>query len=221
MTPITHLLASWSVADALRLKGRDQVLLTWCGVLPDADGLGLLIDGGNRLLGRSDIWHYYSVYHHSPLHGLFAAVAIPLAMCLFAANRVRVFTVGFLAVHLHFLCDIVGSRGPSANDLWPLPYFAPFSQEWTIRWAGQWRLDGWFNVVFTLVLMGFALYRAIHSGYSPVSVFSTELDRVFAKKIRDYWSVIVPRCRASQRGRLRCRPSSRHDPFRSGDRGRR
>jgi hypothetical protein len=45
MSSITHLLASWSLADGSRLRARDLTLATWCGVLPDADGLGRLAEG--------------------------------------------------------------------------------------------------------------------------------------------------------------------------------
>ena len=81
MSPITHLLASWTLADISGLRRRDATLATWCGVLPDADGLGVLIDGANHLLGRPDNW-FYGRFHHLLLHGLFAGIAIPLALCL-------------------------------------------------------------------------------------------------------------------------------------------
>jgi inner membrane protein len=186
MSPITHFLASWSLADALRLRTRDRALATWCGVLPDADGLGLLLDGINRLLGGPGSG-YYGEYHRAVLHGIFAAVAVPLALSFFAARRLRMFAVGLLAMHLHFLSDVVGSRGPGADDLWPLPYLAPFSQRLTIQWSGQWPLDAWPNILFTLLLIAFAFYRAIGAGYSPVGVFSDRADRVFVETVRNRW----------------------------------
>ena len=186
MSPITHFLASWSLADGLRLRARDRALATWCGVLPDADGLGVLLDGANRLLGRAGSW-YYGEYHHAVLHGVFAAVAIPLVLSFFAANRLRMFAVGVLAAHLHFLCDVVGSRGRGADDLWPLPYLAPFSQCLTIQWSGQWPLDAWRNIGFTLLLIAFAFFRAIGAGHSPVGVFGAGADRAFVETIRNRW----------------------------------
>jgi hypothetical protein len=155
--------------------------VTWCGVLPDADGLGLLVDGANRLLGRPGSW-YYGEYHHALLHGLFAA------------HRLRMFVVGLLAAHLHFLCDIVGSRGPGPDDLWPLPYLAPFSERWTVQWAGQWPLNAWPNVVLTLALIAYAFFRASRSGYSPVGLISANADRVFVETVR-------ARSRRAKRGR--------------------
>jgi LexA-binding, inner membrane-associated putative hydrolase len=189
MSPITHLLASWSMADMLRLRARDLTLSTLCGILPDADGLGLVVDGANRVLGRPDAW-YYDRYHHAILHGLPAAVAIPLALSLFAVRRSRMFVVGLVAVHLHFLCDVLGSRGPGADDIWPLPYLAPFSDRLTIRWSGQWPLTAWPNVVFTISLLGFAFFRAIASGYSPLGVFSSRADRAFVTTVRHRWDRI-------------------------------
>ncbi|MDH4265583.1 MAG: metal-dependent hydrolase [Deltaproteobacteria bacterium] len=186
MNPITHFLASWSLADALRLRARDRALATWCGVLPDADGLGVLLDGANRLLGRAGSW-YYGDYHHAVLHGVFAAVVIPVVMSFFAAQRLRMFAVGVLAVHFHFLCDVVGSRGAGADDFWPLSYLAPFSQRLTIQWSGQWSLNAWPNIVFTLLFIAFAFFRAIRAGYSPIGVFGAGADRVFVETVRNRW----------------------------------
>ena len=186
MSPITHFLASWSLADALRLRARDLALATWCGVLPDVDGLGVLADGVNRLLGRPSSW-YYGQYHHALLHNIFAAVAIPLVLSIFAANRLRMFILGLVAVHLHLLCDVVGSRGPGADDFWPLPYLAPFSEHGTIQWPGQWPLNAWPNIVFTVLLVFYVLFRSVGSGYSPVGVFNTGADRAFVRAVRTRW----------------------------------
>ena len=191
MTPVTHFLASWAVADTLGLRTRDLTLATLCGILPDADGLGLLVDGVDRVLGRPDSW-YYGQYHHALLHGLPAAVAIPLALSFFAVRRVRLFVIGLVVAHVHFLCDVVGSRGPGADDIWPLPYLAPLSDRLTMHWSGQWPLNAWPNIVFTLFLIGFAFFRAIVSGYSPVGVFSTGADRAFVKTVRNRWRTFRP-----------------------------
>ena len=190
MSPITHFLASWSLADALRLRARDLALATWCGVLPDADGLGALADAVNRLLGRPDSW-YYGQYHHALFHNLFAAVAIPLVLSIFAVNRLRFFVLGLFGVHLHFLCDVIGSRGPGADDIWPLPYFAPFSERATIQWPGQWPLNAWPNIVFTALLIFYVLFGSVRSGYSPVGIFSTRADRAFVRAVRNRWRALT------------------------------
>ena len=190
MSPITHFLASWSLADALRLRARDLALATWCGVLPDADGLGVLADGVNWLLGRPSSW-YYGQYHHTLLHNILAAVAIPLVLSIFATNRLRMFVLGIVTLHLHFLCDIVGSRGPGAHDFWSIPYLAPFSEYGTIQWPGQWPLNAWSNIVFTVLLIFYVLFRSIRSGYSPVGFFSTGADRAFVRAVRTRWRAFM------------------------------
>jgi hypothetical protein len=90
-------------------------------------------------------------------------------------------------VHLHFLCDVVGSGGPGADDLWPLPYLAPLSERWTLQWHGQWRLDAWPNILFTVFLLAFAFFRAMEGGYSPVSVFSRRADLMFVQAVQKSW----------------------------------
>ena len=44
MSPLTHLVGSWLVAVATTNNPRDRKLVTWAGVLPDADGLGMIPD---------------------------------------------------------------------------------------------------------------------------------------------------------------------------------
>ena len=184
MHPITHFLASWTVGDLTLEDSRDRTLVTLCGIAPDLDGLGVVVEEVNRLLGRPSTW-YFGEYHHALLHGLPAALALPSVFALFARNRLRTFLVGVLVVHLHYLCDLIGSRGPAADDIWPIAYLAPLSDRWTLQWPGQWPLNAWPNVLFTTCMIGYALYRAVQSGYSPVSVLSTAADRVFVETVRN------------------------------------
>jgi membrane-bound metal-dependent hydrolase YbcI (DUF457 family) len=171
MSPITHFLGSWAISDATGLAHRDRNLVVWCGLLPDLDGAGIVVDMANRLLfGTETFW--YGRFHHSVLHGLPGAIAIVLVVSAFATRRVHVFLWGFAIVHLHILCDLVGSRGPTPFDVWPIYYLGPFSNELTIRWAGQWQLNAWPNVAATLLLIGYILYRMVSAGRSPVSMFS-------------------------------------------------
>ena len=44
MSPITHLLISWSVANTSKIDRRERALVTLAGILPDIDGAGLLSD---------------------------------------------------------------------------------------------------------------------------------------------------------------------------------
>jgi hypothetical protein len=97
------------------------------------------------------------------------------------------FLLGLVAVHLHLLCDVVGSHGAGADDFWPLSYLAPFSEHGTIQWPGQWPLNAWPNIVVTVLLIFYVLFRSVRSGYSPVSVFSTGADRAFVRAVRNRW----------------------------------
>jgi hypothetical protein len=190
MNPITHLLASWSLAEASDLEHSDRTLITWCGVLPDLDGLGAAVDFGNRILGRPESF-WYGQYHHALLHGAFGAVLIAATLAARASRRGRVFLFGIAAVHLHLLCDFVGSRGRDAADIWPIRYLSPFSERLSIFWSGQWELNAWPNISFTLALLGFTFYRAVSVGHSPVSLFSSRANEAFVGTVRARWHRIA------------------------------
>ena len=185
MAPPTHLLAAWAIADSFGLAPRDRNLVTWCGLLPDLDGLGLGMDLANDLLGRPET-AYYHLYHHSLLHGILAAVLLPGLAALFAGKRLKVLALALVTFHLHLLADLLGSRGPAPTDLWSIPYLAPFSSRWTFVWAGQWRLDSWQNFIITMALLAFTLARALRRGYSPVSVFNIQADQTFVRILRGW-----------------------------------
>lgn len=189
MNPITHLLASWSLAEASDLDLEDRNLVAWCGVLPDLDGLGAIVDLGNRVLGRPESF-WYGQFHHSLLHGLFGAVLISTILATGASRRGRVFLVGFGVVHFHLLCDLVGSRGPDSADIWPISYASPFSERLGVSWSGQWALNAWPNIVFTVALLSFAFYRAVTVSRSPVSLFSRKGNDVFVGTVRARWQGI-------------------------------
>ena len=189
MTPTTHLLASWVIAGSFKLERRDRNLVTWCGLLPDLDGLGLAVDLANDLLGRPET-AYYHVYHHNLLHGVAAALLLPALAALGARRRWMVFALGLVVVHLHFVCDLLGSRGPALTDLWSVPYLAPFSPRWTWLWHGQWRLDGWQNFVITAALLAITLWRAVRNGWSPVSLFNQRADAAVVRVLRRWWKSV-------------------------------
>jgi hypothetical protein len=89
--------------------------------------------------------------------------------------------------HLHLLCDLLGSRGPSPSDLWPICYGEPLFRHPVWFWKGQWKLDGWQNLSVFMVIFGAALWVAIKRGYSFVEVFSQRADAVVVSVLRK-WS---------------------------------
>lgn len=185
MNPETHLLASWVIGAKATDNSRDCRLVALAGIVPDADGLGLLVDGLTRALGWKKTF-FYEHYHHYLLHGAFGAIVITALLVLFAQRKWRVALLCLLVIHLHLLCDFVGSRGPDPVDLWPIFYFGPFDKDPMWLWKGQWRLDAWPNRVVSLILLGWAFWLAVERGYSFVGVFSRRADRVFVGVLRKW-----------------------------------
>ena len=125
MSPETHLLASWIIAAKTTRNSRDCRLVALAGFVPDADGLGLLVDFFHRIIGGKQTF-YYETYHHYLLHGIFGGMLVACLMACLARDKRRVALLALLVFHLHLLCDLVGSRGPKPDDLWPLFYLGPF-----------------------------------------------------------------------------------------------
>jgi inner membrane protein len=88
VAPETHLLASWIIAAKTATKPRDCRLVTLAGILPDADGLGLIVDLlSGRLGGRETC--LYERYHHYLLHGTLGGLLITVLLVCFARERWR------------------------------------------------------------------------------------------------------------------------------------
>jgi hypothetical protein len=119
-------------------------------------------------------------------HGLAAAVVIAAVAGALGVRRLWVAFWAFISVHLHFLCDILGSRGTTADDIWGIYYFAPFTTAYEWSWSGQWPLVGWQNMAITAVLLGIVMRRATRLGYSPVGLLSERGDAVFVATLRGW-----------------------------------
>jgi hypothetical protein len=153
--------------------------------VPDADGLGLIVD---LFTGRTMLYHQY---HHFLLHGAFGALLVAGLFSLLARDRWRVFLLTLCVFHLHILCDFVGSRGPDRVDLWPIYYFGPFTRESVWLWKGQWALDAWQNRVFGVVVLAIALWLPLRLGHSVVGVFIPKADAVFVSILRKWHGSIA------------------------------
>src|SRR3990172_2420889 len=135
MSPITHLLTGWLVANSSRRFGRkERIMVTAAGLIPDVDGFGVIAEALTRNGDKPLLWwsNYHHVLGHNLLFGLFVTL---VAFLLTARNRV-VAALVFVSFHLHLLGDFVGARGPG-DDLWVVPYFLPFSPH-EFSWSGQW-----------------------------------------------------------------------------------
>ena len=181
MSPGAHLLASWLVPYPFQLPQRARRAVALAGIAPDLDGAGWVVDKVSAWAGAGT--DYYAQYHHVIAHNLLAALVISLAASLLAARRrFAVFVLSLAVVHLHFLCDVLGSRGPDGYQ-WPIPYLSPFSQQRQWAWSGQWELNAWQNVVITCSLLILAIFLSWRRRYSFVEVISATLDREFFKML--------------------------------------
>ena len=181
MSPITHLLSGWVLANAVpSLAPRDRALITLASVVPDIDGLGAIPDLLTRNSAHPLDW--FSRYHHQ-LHTLAFAIAVT-ALALVIANRTWL-TSGLvlLSFHLHLFEDLIGARGPDGYQ-WPIPYLKPFSSTLKLSWSGQWALNAWPNFAITIVLLGITFWLASCKGFSPLEMISHRADRAFVTAVQ-------------------------------------
>ena len=88
MSPITHFLASWTLAESCTQDRRERLWICLAGLAPDLDGLGLAVDVANDALGRvASQW--YAVYHHFLFHGLFGALVVMAIARMAGIHRLR------------------------------------------------------------------------------------------------------------------------------------
>ncbi|MDR1889247.1 MAG: metal-dependent hydrolase [Zoogloeaceae bacterium] len=183
MSPITHFMAGWVGFEAILRNRRDRAIVCLAGLAPDLDGAGILIDLFNQLAGWPET-NFYQAWHRLYGHGITAALVFALIAALLAHDRLRVAAAAFINVHLHFLCDLLGSRGSTPDDLWGLYYLGPWNAHTEIVWRGQWELVSWQNMLISIVLMGILLERASRKGYSPLGLVSQRADRGFVDVLR-------------------------------------
>ena len=182
MNPITHFVMGWAVANSAPSLGkRDRALVTWAGVVPDVDGLGIVAEFTTRHSAHPLNW--WTEYHHVLGHNVGFAVVVTAVAAAFARSKPKVALLAFLSFHLHLVGDLVGARGPD-GDQWPIPYLLPFSQSLELTWSGQWALNAWPNILITLVLLCTTLELARRRGFSPMEMFSTKADGVLVGALR-------------------------------------
>jgi inner membrane protein len=184
MSPITHFLAGWAVANAAKLNKRERMLVALAGVAPDVDGIGVVWD----VLSRSGSYEFYQKYHHVFGHNIFFGLLVAAFGLLLGVRKGLVAALMLVSFHLHLLGDIVGARGLE-NDFWAVPYFWPLSSR-DYYWSGQWPLNGWQNFVITGILMALTFFWAWKRGYSPIEMVSQKADQAFVDTLRRRFSRI-------------------------------
>jgi inner membrane protein len=191
MSPITHFFMSWAVANSVpSLTKRDRAFVTWAGVVPDIDGLGIVAEKLTQHSSHPLNW--WSDYHHVLGHNLGFALLVTAVAAVFAKDKVKTTVMVFFSFHLHLLADLVGARGPD-GDQWPIPYLLPFSRGAQLTWSGQWALNAWPNIAITAVFIGVAVALARQRGFSPLEIFSVKADAAFVRVLRNRFPVTTAR----------------------------
>lgn len=187
MSPLTHFLAGWALAEAVpNTSPKERALIALASVVPDIDGLGVIVDIPSKLTAHPT--ELFATYHHD-LHTLPFALAcsglaaLALGRGVLPGRRAAVSLLVFLSFHLHLLCDLLGSRGPDGHQ-WPIPYLKPIASGLIPPWSGQWKLDAWQNMAITVALLALALVLAVRRGYGPLSVFSSRVDTAVVQTLR-------------------------------------
>jgi hypothetical protein len=194
MNPITHFMASWTLAEACAQDRRERLWICLAGVAPDLDGLGVTIDIANQFLGRERTYYFFT-YHHFLFHGLFGALVVTAIARLAGVARLKALASVFLSFHLHLLCDFVGARGPTRDDLWAIHYLGPFTYKGSWQWTNQWPLNGWQNMLISVLLLAWIIFRAVRTGASPVSLFSPRINDVVVATLRKWSRKDLQPCR--------------------------
>ena len=180
MSPVTHFLSGWVLANCARLDRKDRALVTLACVIPDIDGLVIVPELLTRNSTHPLLW--FTLYHHS-LHNLaFGLVVAALAFAI-ATRRWTTGLLALLSFHLHLFEDVLGSRGPDGYQ-WPIPYLAPFSSALQLTWHGQWGLNAWPNIALTFILLMITFWLAWRRGFSPLEMISAKADAAFVGALR-------------------------------------
>ena len=181
MSPVTHFLVGWTVANSAPLNRRERAFVTIAGVIPDVDGLGIVADFLTRNSNHPLEW--WGRFHHVLAHNLGFALLVAVATFFASTRRWVAALLAFLSFQLHLLGDLAGARGPEGYQ-WPIPYLMPFSDAWRLVWRGQWALNAWPNFAITGMLLILTLYLAWQRGFSPIEMLSTRADRLFIQTLR-------------------------------------
>ena len=180
MSPGAHLLFSWLSSVKILKNRRERTLVSVAGVAPDLDGLGLIVD---KVTGTTN---YFFQYHHYLGHSIFSAIVIStIASLLATSQRLQVWSISFFVVHLHLLCDVIGSKGPEGHQ-WPIYYLYPLNTSYGITWKYQWELNAWQNILILGLLLVGTAYYAKTKKITFLEVFSGRLNEEAFKIYRKY-----------------------------------
>jgi hypothetical protein len=182
MSPATHFLVGWAVANTSALDRRSRALVTLAGIAPDADAAGIIPELLTR--GSSHPLAWFTEYHHILGHNVaFAVIVTALSALLARSGRWKTALLAAISFHLHLLGDVVGARGPDGYQ-WPIPYWLPFSDRGQWAWSREWSLNAWPNFAITAALLLWTFWFAWSAGRSPLEMISPRADAEFVATLR-------------------------------------
>ena len=139
-------------------------------MLPDFDGLGILIDV-----------KYYHKFHHVIGHNFLVGVILAAALVFISGGqRLKWFLIYFGIFHVHLVLDLLGS-GPG----WGLYYLWPFSMSY-YESPYVWELQSWQNGVAMYFILIWVIVLYNKTSRTPLEVISVSMDQKFAAKIEAY-----------------------------------
>jgi inner membrane protein len=170
MVPQQHLVISWVLSNFNYESRRDRIVTTLCGVLPDVDGLGFVLD---KINGDQSFSHYIQ-WHRTFGHNIFTFLSIAVITFFLCKRKLRPVLVALMIFSVHMFFDLVGSAGPEGS-IWPLYPFWPVNDyEFSVPW--QWALNDWKNIAITAVFIVLMLVMAVKKRRSFLEIISTRLD---------------------------------------------
>lgn len=184
MNIITHALVGWCAGSRISRSKSEVAVVAVSSVIPDVDGLGALLD-----LYRGGEAELFSEYHHKFGHCLPFGFFLAIAVFFIFRKNFRLALWCLLVFHFHLLCDVAGAMGPDGYN-WPIYYFYPFS-DYGVTWSGQWPINGWQNILFTVALLIDFLYQACRNGFSPLGFVSERADSAFVKTLQHRFKINV------------------------------
>ena len=180
MTIEAHLLISWLTTVEVLKNRRERVLSTLAGVAPDLDGLGIVSDM------ITSTTNYYIEYHHYLGHSIFSAIIFASIASIFAkTQQLRVWILSFVVVHIHILCDIVGSKAPDGFH-YPIYYLYPIDPNFSLIWEHQWELNSWQNIVIFVALLALSFFYLKRKRITFLEVISKRLNKVACRMYERY-----------------------------------
>ena len=160
MTPPSHLLSGWCIANLADFTSRERFICMIIAIIPDLDGLGLIISQ-----------EAYLNYHHMVGHNLIFGLLISVLLCLLSEKKLKVFVLYISMFHVHLFMDYLGS-----GTEWTIVYFWPISN-WYLYNSYGWELNSWQNSIITLFLIGFTLLIVAFKRRTPIEFIFPKLEK--------------------------------------------